>query len=81
MRYVANAIVAMNQPDSKPRTHASALVAIVLLGCIFLVYAPLMLAGIESLIFGTRRVEDFCELIGVHDLLSTIYKKTVFLFL
>jgi len=37
------------------------------------VFAPLILSLIEQFMFGTNQVEDFCRVIGVHDLLGKIY--------
>jgi len=35
------------------------------------------LALIEGMTFGTRRVEDFCEQVGIHDELTALY-QTIF---
>lgn len=44
------------------------------------VFLPLILAGVEHVLFGTHEVEDFCREIGVHDELCVIYEPVVDLF-
>lgn len=68
-----------NAGQREGRGYAAAVV-LALMGVVSLIalpFVPLLLAGIEGLTFGTRRVEDFCEQIGIHDELSALY-QTVF---
>lgn len=68
--------------DHQKRSHSRGigLVAILLVSAGLAVYMPLVLAGIEAALFGTRTVEEICEFLQIHDILSEIYKQTVFRF-
>jgi len=41
---------------------------------ILIVFLPLMIAGIESIIFKTYKTEEFCKTIGIHGILDAIYE-------
>ena len=43
-------------------------------------FMPLLMALCEGALFHTRRVEDFCERIGIHDELGTLYEAVFNLF-
>jgi hypothetical protein len=53
---------------------------VVVLGVPLTVFLPLILAGVEHVLFGTHEVEEFFRKIGVHDELSAIYEPVVDLF-
>lgn len=40
---------------------------------VVLPFVPLILAGVESALFGTSVVEDFCRTIGIHGALDDFY--------
>jgi hypothetical protein len=68
--------------DRESRGYAAAAV-LALMGVVSLIalpFVPLLLAGIEGLTFGTRRVEDFCEQIGIHDELTALYQAVFSIF-
>ena len=67
----------MNEQRNSRGQAAKVLVAIVTLA-IVLIYAPLAMAGIENVCFGTHRVEDACRKLGVYNALDSIYDNTVF---
>jgi hypothetical protein len=45
---------------------------------VVLVYLPLGLAGIESVLLKSHYVEDGCRYIGIYDGLDAIYDNTIF---
>ena len=56
---------------------AVVLALLLIVGVVALPFVPLLLAAIEGLTFGTQRVEEFCEGIGIHEELTALY-QTVF---
>jgi hypothetical protein len=72
--------------ERKDRDGASSYGVAVVLG-LFIVFAvvalpfvPLLMALCEGALFHTRRVEDLCERIGIHDELGTLYQAVFELF-
>jgi hypothetical protein len=68
----------MEREDSKSHGRGIGIVAIVLVCVPLVIYLPLVLAAIEAAAFGTRTVEDICEFLGIHGILSKIYDSTIF---
>jgi hypothetical protein len=68
----------MEREDSKSHGRGMASVATLLFCVPLVIYLPLVLAAIEAAAFGTRTVEDICEFLGIHGVLSKIYEATVF---
>ena len=66
----------MNERRDSRGQVAKVLVVIVL--SIVLIFTPLILAGVESVLLGSHRVEGICRTIGVFNALDAIYKNTVF---
>jgi hypothetical protein len=64
------------QRDS--RGQAAKILAAIVVFAIVLIYAPLALAGMESVLFHTDNIEQVCRRIGVHEALESIYDSTVF---
>ncbi|HZN36139.1 MAG TPA: hypothetical protein VFB80_20050 [Pirellulaceae bacterium] len=67
------------ESSAEGRGYAAAVV-LALMGVVSLLalpFVPLLLALIEGMTFGTRRVEDFCEQVGIHDELTALY-QTIF---
>lgn len=72
-----------DRPERKDRDATSSYGVAVVLG-LFIVFAvvalpfmPLLMSLCEGALFHTRHVEEFCERIGIHDELGTLY-QTVF---
>jgi hypothetical protein len=70
--------------DGNPGEHegrgyaAAVLLAIMaILTLIALPFVPLLLALLEGATLGTRRVEDFCTQIGIHDELTALYQTVL----
>ncbi|MGZ9262405.1 MAG: hypothetical protein ACXW6V_23300 [Candidatus Binatia bacterium] len=69
-----------NQPEGREhQANASYGIAAVLglfavLALIALPFLPLLMSLCEGMVFGTRPVEAFCERIGIHDELGSLYQ-------
>lgn len=59
---------------------AVVLALLIVFAVLMLPFMPLLMALCEGTLFGTRRVEEFCERIGIHDELSTLYEAVFNLF-
>jgi len=55
-------------------TVAVVLAILLIVGLLLLPFVPLLLALLETVTLGTRRVEGFCESIGIHDELTALYR-------
>ncbi len=60
-----------DEPKSQFPVTTIVIAAIVI---ILIPFVPLLLAGIEHLTTGTNRVEDLCQMMGIHDELSGLYR-------
>ena len=63
--------------DGKKRSAGPVLAVLLLLAVPLAVFLPLLLALIESLLFGSHHVEQFFQEIGLHDELDAIYDPIV----
>jgi len=79
----------MSHSDPSERKHrdATSSYGVAVVVGLFIVFAvvalpfmPLLMALCEGALFHTRRVEDFCERIGIHDELGTLYRAVFDLF-
>ena len=63
----------MNDDDTKEERGSAHPAAWVAAGVVVLPFVPLVLAGLEFMIFRTMHVENFCRKIGIHEALDKIY--------
>ena len=63
--------------DGRKRSAGPVLAVLLALAVPLTVFLPLLLALIESLLFGSRHVEQFFVEIGLHDELDAIYDPVV----
>jgi hypothetical protein len=65
-----------NELEHRERS-SPAIFVLLVVGLPLLLFAPLILSFIEHFTMGTDHVEQFCRDIGIHGLLSKIYRPFI----